>query len=182
MRLRAQRVGGAALVAWTTAWSGLTLAALVVGVMFLQDRYTVTGPQAAGSVAVMLGGFLLLSGVPALLAGGAAQGRGHEVRPAAGAAHLAFQALPGTAVLLVWALAVSALDTGGYHDIRRTRLQAADTVAPTIGQAWQQYVRAVPGGTVRPVVVVGAQSGGIRAAVLRAVVADVCYHWGSQMG
>jgi hypothetical protein len=74
MRLRARRVGGAALVAWTTAWSGLTLAALVVGVMFLQDRYTVTGPQAAGSVAVMLGGFLLLSGVPALLAGGLRKG------------------------------------------------------------------------------------------------------------
>jgi hypothetical protein len=34
--------------------------------------------------------------------------------------------------------------------------------------------RAVPGGTVRPVVVVGAQGGGIRAAVLGAVVVDVC--------
>jgi hypothetical protein len=179
---RAQRVGGAALVAWTTAWGVLTLAALVVGVMFLQDRYAVTGPQAGGSVAVVLGGFLLLSGVLALLAGGLRKGAVTKFALAPTLRTLRFKRFPVLLFLLVWALAVSALDTGGYHDIRRTQLQAADTVAPTIGQAWQQYVRAVPGGTVRPVVVVGAQGGGIRAAVWTALVMECLFGPGPVAG
>jgi hypothetical protein len=95
--------------------------------------------------------------------------------------------------LLAWALVVSVLDSGGYHDIRRAQAQPAPAPAPTIGQAWQRYIDAGPPGKGRPVVLVGAQGGGIRAAVWTALVmecifgpgpvvgsGDVCVHGGAE--
>ena len=179
---RARRVGGAPLAAWTTAWFWFTVLSLAGGLWILQDAYAVPGAQAGGSVAVLLGGFTLLIGVLALAAAGVRRGPITRYALAPALRVLRFRRFPVLLFLLIWAVGVSALDSGGYHDIRRSQVRPATAVAPTIGQAWQQYVQAVPRGAPQPVVLVGAQGGGIRAAVWTALVMECIFGPGPVTG
>jgi hypothetical protein len=178
---RSQRVG-VDVKPWKSAWFPLTLLALAAGGLLLVYDNAISGPQAAGSVAVLLGGFLVFIGVLALLAEAARRGpiTGYALAPALRA--LRFRRFPVVLFLVVWAFAVSALDAGGYHDIRRIPAAAGTAVAPTIGQAWQQYVQSGPQGAARPVVLVGAQGGGIRAAVWTALVMECIFGPGPVAG
>jgi hypothetical protein len=171
---RSQRVG-VDVKPWKSAWFPLTLITLAAGGWLLWYGNAISGPQRAGSVAVLLGGFLVFTGVLAMLAEAARRGpiTGYALAPALRA--LRFRRFPVVVFLVVWAAAVSALDVGGYHDIRRIPAAPGTSVAPTIGQAWQQYVQSSSQGGARPVVLVGAQGGGIRAAVWTALVMECIF-------
>ena len=160
---------------WTRAWVPLSVVALVAGVWLHQDANAVDGAQAGGSVAVLLGGFLLLTGVLATSAWAVRQGPITEYALAPALRVLRFKRFPMLLFLLAWALVVSVLDAGGYHDVRRATVNPAPEPAPTIGQAWWQYVDADPGRAAQPVVLVGAQGGGIRAAVWTALVMECIF-------
>jgi hypothetical protein len=179
---RARKHGGVLTRAWTGAWVPLTVAALLAGWLLQRDGKAVTRAQAGGSVAVLLGGFLLFTGVLAALAWGVRRGPITRYALAPALRFLRFKRFPVLLFLLAWALVVSVLDSGGYHDIRRAEAQPAPASAPTIGQAWQRYIDAGPPGEGRPVVIVGAQGGGIRAAVWTALVMECIFGPGPVVG
>ena len=179
---RAQKDGGVLGRAWIGAWVPLTVAALVAGWLLQWGGEAVTRAQAGGSVAVLLGGFLLLTGVLAALAWGVRRGPITQYALAPALRFLRFKRFPVLLFLLAWALVVSVLDSGGYHDIRRAEARPAPAPAPTIGQAWQRYLDAGPPGKGRPVVIVGAQGGGIRAAVWTALVMECIFGPGPVVG
>jgi hypothetical protein len=179
---RVPKEGGLHLRAWTAAWVPLTLGALLAGRLLLGGGNAVSGAQAAGSVAVLFVGFLLVAGVLAALAWGVRRGPITQYALAPALRFLRFKRFPVLLFLLAWALVVSVLDSGGYHDIRRAEVQPAPAPAPTIGQAWQRYVEAGPPGRDRPVVMVGAQGGGIRAAVWTALVMECIFGPGPVVG
>jgi hypothetical protein len=178
---RSRRVG-ADVKPLKSAWFPLSILALIAAGWLLVYDNAIRGPQAAGSVAVLLGGFLLFTGVLAMLAEAARRGPITEYALAPALRALRFRRFPVVLFLVVWAFAVSALDAGGYHDIRRIPAAPGTSVAPTIGQAWQQYVQSGPQGGVRPVVLVGAQGGGIRAAVWTALVMECIFGPGPVAG
>jgi hypothetical protein len=71
----------------------------------------------------------------------------------------------------IWIVAVSVLDRGGYHDIRRDGGGDRAQRTPTIGAVWEQWVTAQPGpASAHPLVFVAAQGGGIRSALWTALV------------
>ena len=134
-------------------------------------------------MAVLLGGFLLLTGVLALLAGAVRRGPITRIRAGAGAAvSCASGASP--CCCSCW--------SGPWWSRRSTaaatttsavaQAAPATCVAPTIGQAWQQYIDAGRRGRARPVVLVGAQGGGIRAAVWTALVMECIFGPGPVAG
>src|SRR5262249_17956414 len=89
---------------------------------------------------------------------------------------LRLQRFPVVVFIVAWVLVVSTIDRGGYHDIRRgpaTGLAAP----PTLGAAWNQWVRAngTGGSGVPPGVMVAAQGGGLRAAVWTALVMECLF-------
>jgi hypothetical protein len=172
---RAGEAAGRLAGIWTRAWLPLSALALVAGVRLHLARYAVDGAQDAGSVAVLLGGFLLLSGLLAASAWAVRQGPITQYALAPALRVLRFKRFPVLLFLLAWALVVSVLDAGGYHDIRRAQAREAPEPTPTIGQAWQRYVDAGPAGAAQPVVMVGAQGGGIRAAVWTALVMECIF-------
>ncbi|MFC0626353.1 hypothetical protein [Kribbella deserti] len=174
---------------WTSLWGICTFIAFVAGLFLLHEYVGIHMAEKAGTVAILLGGFSLVIGVIGLLA---TQTRKSSVSryalaPALRAAR--FKRFPVAAFFLAWILLVSALDPGGYHDIRR--MPAQQTMAtPTLSDAWQGFLNShKSSGAAQPVVMVGAQGGGIRAAVWTALVmeclfgpgpvadaADVCAH------
>jgi hypothetical protein len=179
---RSRRVSEAPLRLRATAWPWLTLLALAAGVWLLPDAHAVTVAEDWGSVAVVLGGFTLLAGVLALLASAVRRGPITRYALAPALRVLRFRRFPVVLFLLAWTIGVSAIDSGGYHDIRRREVRPTAAIAPTIGQAWQQYVEAGPQRVARPVVLVGAQGGGIRAAVWTALVMECIFGPGPVAG
>jgi hypothetical protein len=159
---------------WVAPWFLLTVAMAGVALWLQGDRNAATGSQSAGTVSVVLGAFVVVTGVFALLAAAARRGplRWYALVPVLRG--LRFTRFPVLLFLVVWVVAVSALDGGGYHDIRRIP-RSTTAPAPTIGQAWQQYLQTAPPGKVRPVVFVAAQGGGIRAAVWTALVMECLF-------
>jgi hypothetical protein len=155
-------------------WLLCTGGALLAGLWLIPDVNAVSGAQAAGSVAVVLGGFTLFIGIFGLLAAAVRRGPITRFALAPALQSLRFSRFPVLLFLLVWAFIVSTVDSGGFHDIRRSD-RGVTTMAPTLGEAWQQYVRAAPPGGVRPVVFVGSQGGGIRAAVWTALVMECVF-------
>jgi hypothetical protein len=81
---------------------------------------------------------------------------------------------PVLALLLVWALAVALIDPGGFHDARRTADGPAGP-APSLEQAYRTWLAAGPDSGARPLVMVAAQGGGIRAAVWTALVMECVF-------
>jgi hypothetical protein len=179
---RSRRVGDAPRRLGATAWPWLTLLALAAGIWLLPSAHAVTVAEDWGSVAVVLGGFTLLVGVLALLASAVRRGPITRYALAPALRVLRFRRFPVVLFLLAWAIGVSAIDSGGYHDIRRREVRPTAAIAPTIGQAWQQYVEAGPQRVARPVVLVGAQGGGIRAAVWTALVMECIFGPGPVAG
>jgi hypothetical protein len=163
---------------WWCLWFAV---ALVGGVLMLADSRAVTWAEAAGSVAVVLGGFTVAAGVLAVLAVGARSGPITRYALAPALRTLRLRRFPVLLFLLLWALVVSALDGGGYHDVRRHRAGGL-SVTPTLAQAWQQYVGSASGPNARPVVLVAAQGGGIRAAVWTALVMECLFGPGPVAG
>jgi hypothetical protein len=157
-----------------TPWVWCMVAALLMGIVALVDGAAIIWPSAAGTVAVLLSGFTVLLGALALSTGAIRRGPLTRYRLVPALRALRFSRFPVLPFLAAWAVVVSTLDSGGYHDIRRHDRPSAGT-APTIAQVWQQYLRAGTPGQPRPVVMVAAHGGGIRAAVWTALVMECVF-------
>lgn len=164
-----------------SAWAWSTLACVVVGGALLSDDLMVTAPQALGAVAVLLGGFTVLVGGFGVLASAIRQGPMSRYALAPALRLLRFRRFPVVLFLVAWALGVSALDRGGYHDIRRDAGRP-DDIAPTIAQAWQEFAASAPTTSARPVVLIAAEGGGVRAAVWTALVMECLFGPGPVAG
>jgi len=130
----------------------------------------------------MFGGFSLVIGALALSASGLRRGAmtRYALAPVLRLARL--RRFPVVPFLLAWALVASTLDGGGYHDIRRLDADPGLPQAPTIAKALNDFVGAQPSGAARPVVLVGASGGGIRAAVWTALVMECLFGPGPVQG
>jgi len=160
---------------WTSLWFLFTVAAFAGGFYLFQDEHAVTGAIRTGSMALLLGGFTLVLGLIGLV--GSASRRGsfsrYQLSPALRVMNVS--RFPMLTFVVAWALIVSVLDPGGFHDIRRLDGRTAQT-APTLYDAWQAFAKSAPAtGTARPVVIVSAQGGGIRAAVWTALVMECLF-------
>lgn len=164
-----------------SAWAWATLACLIVGGALWKKDLMVTVPQTIGALAVLLGGFTLLVGGFGALASAIRQGPMSRYALAPALRVLRFRRFPVVLFLVAWALGVSALDRGGYHDIRRDTGRP-DDIAPTIAQAWQRFAASAPTTGARPVVLVAAEGGGIRAAVWTAMVMECLFGPGPVAG
>ncbi|WP_214402271.1 hypothetical protein [Pseudonocardia lacus] len=80
--------------------------------------------------------------------------------------------LPVIALLLGWGLVVAQLDAGGFHDVRRDRAEARPV--PNLADAYADW-RGGEAGGARPLVIVAAQGGGIRAATWTALVMECLF-------
>ena len=164
-------------------WFWTTLAAFAVLAALWFDQVAVTGAQKAGTVAVVLTGFALLTGLTGLIAG-LVRTRANRFALPPALRVVGLRRFPALAFLIAWVLVVSILDDGGFHDVRRDNSSATASgpasLPPTIGAAWEQWVAAASqtqtgAGRARPVVLVAAQGGGIRAAVWTALVMECLF-------
>ncbi|WP_328992693.1 hypothetical protein OG394_00480 [Kribbella sp. NBC_01245] len=168
---------------WSSLWGVCTFVAFAAGFFLLNSYIGIHVSEKAGTVAILLGGFSLMIGVIGLLATQTRKSKvsQYALAPALRAAR--FKRFPVLAFFVVWILVVSALDPGGYHDIRR--MPAQQTMAtPTLSDAWQGFLNSHKSttGSAQPVVMVGAQGGGIRAAVWTALVMECLFGPGPVSG
>ncbi|HEX2298006.1 MAG TPA: hypothetical protein VHH34_05725, partial [Pseudonocardiaceae bacterium] len=79
---------------------------------------------------------------------------------------------------LIWMLLVATLDPGGFHNIRTVPARQYGP-PPTLEQAYRSWLAAgaesTPPGAARPLVLVSAQGGGIRAAVWTTLVLECVF-------
>lgn len=158
-----------------SAWFWASGVALVAAAALSVDPWAVGLAESGGTLAIVFGGFTLVIGALALAASGVRRGAltRYALPPALRLAR--FRRFPVVPFLLAWALVVSTLDGGGYHDIRRVEAAPAVAQAPTIAKALNDFVAAQPSAAARPVVLVGASGGGIRAAVWTALVMECLF-------
>jgi hypothetical protein len=128
-------------------------------------------PVLLGPVAVALLFFALV-----LVVGNELQRRAELTAPVAGLRVFGARRNPVLALLLVWFVVGSLLDTVGPHAVRVTRLDAAAT-RPSLQQAFSAWTRAncafgKVAGADLPMVFVAAQGGGVRAAYWTAGVLE----------
>jgi len=165
-----------------SAWFWSSGAALVGAAALSIDPWAVALAEDGGTVATVFGGFTLVIGALVLAASGLRGGAmtRYALPPALRLAR--FRRFPVLPLLLAWALVASTLDGGGYHDIRRTAADPGLAQAPTIAAALNEFVAAQPSAAARPVVLVGASGGGIRAAVWTALVMECLFGPGPVQG
>ena len=158
-----------------SAWFWASGVALVAAAALSVDPWAVWLAESGGTLAIVFGGFTLVIGALALAASGVRRGAmtRYALPPALRLAR--FRRFPVVPFLLAWALMVSTLDGGGYHDIRRVEAAPGAAQAPTIAKALNDFVAAQPSAAARPVVLVGASGGGIRAAVWTALVMECLF-------
>jgi hypothetical protein len=157
-----------------TGWPYLTVAALLLGMATMAPGLQITLPARGGSVAVMLTFVALLVGVTGWIVGGVRSGplRRYCLVPAVRS--VGFRRFPVLLFILVWFVALSVIDQGGYHDIRR--IPAANPgPPPTLEQAFRSWQQVAPARPARPLVIVAAQGGGMRAAVWTALVMECVF-------
>lgn len=168
---------------WSSLWGFCTFVAFVAGLFLLNSYIGIHVSERAGTVAILLLGFSLVIGVIGLLATQTRKSTvsRYALAPALRAAR--FNRFPVFAFFVVWILVVSALDPGGYHDIRRMPAQQP-MATPTLSDAWQGFLNSHKSttGSAQPVVMVGAQGGGIRAAVWTALVMECLFGPGPVSG
>ncbi len=163
-----------------TRWMWVTLASVATLILLatLVPALEVTLPTSLGTVAVLMLG---LAGGAGVLTAAVAASRQRPVRrlrlvPAVRV--LGLQRLPVVTLVVIWAALVAVLDRGGFHDIR-TLPAAAPGPPPTLEQAYRAWLDAgadkTPQGAARPLVLVAAQGGGIRAAVWTALVMECVF-------
>lgn len=159
-------------------WGTLGLAAAITSLATLVPPWSVTLPTTLGTVAVLMLG----------LAGGAAgytaaakairrrTARGLRLVPALRI--LGLTRFPVITFGLIWMVLVWTFDPGGFHNIR-TIPAAQPGPPPTLEQAYRSWLAAgsspVPPGAARPLVLVAAQGGGIRAAVWTTLVMECVF-------
>ena len=179
---RAKNVVGDPLPLRRSAWFWASGAALLGAAALSIDSLAVALAEGGGTVAIMFGGFTLVIGALALSASGLRRGAmtRYALAPVLRLARL--RRFPVVPFLLAWALVASTLDGGGYHDIRRLDADPGLPQAPTIAKALNDFVAAQPSGAARPVVLVGASGGGIRAAVWTALVMECLFGPGPVQG
>lgn len=158
-----------------SAWPWASGAALLGALALTVDPWAVGLAEGGGTVAIVFGGFTLLIGALAAAAWGLRRGPVDHFALAPSLRLARFRRFPVVPFLLAWALAVSTLDGGGFHDIRRVEVAPGVAQAPTIAKALNDFVAAQPSGAARPVVLVGASGGGIRAAVWTALVMECIF-------
>lgn len=156
-----------------TGWTPLTLAALGLAVASMLPQLQVTLPAHGGSVAVMLTFVVLLVGTTGWLTARARRGRVTRFRLVPAVRAVGYQRFPVVVFVVAWFVAVSVIDQGGYHDIRR--VAGPGVAPPTLEQAFRTWQQADPGARARPLVIVAAQGGGIRAAVWTALVMECLF-------
>ena len=105
---------------------------------------------------------------------------------------LGLRRFPAIAFVLVWALLVAIIYPSSFHDARPGDAAAPPGPPPSLEKAYDTWLAAAPKGSARPLVLVAAEGGGIRAAVWTALVMEcifgpgpvkddsqVCTHQGS---
>ena len=172
---RANHVIGAPLPWHKSIWFWASSAAFVGALALMVDSWAVGLAEGAGTVAVVFGGFTLVIGALEVVASGVRGGAMARYALAPALRLSRFRRFPVVPFLLAWALVASTLDGGGYHDIRRVEAAPGLAQAPTIAKALNDFVAAQPSGAARPVVLVGASGGGIRAAVWTALVMECIF-------
>ena len=171
---------GAALVSLPritrrTGWRAITVVALGLGVATMVPSMQITMPAHGGSVAVVLAFVALLVGGTGLLVGSVRGRPFHRYWLVPSVRAVGFSRFPVLIFLLVWFVALSVIDKGGYHDIRRIPAAGGGHPAPTLEQAFRSWQQVDTASTARPLVIVAAQGGGIRAAVWTALVMECVF-------
>jgi hypothetical protein len=175
-------VAGAVLVSLQgitqrTGWRAITAVALVLGAATMVPGWQITLPACGGSIAVVLISVTLLVGIIGWLVGGVRRGPVGSYRLVPAVRALGFRRFPVVLFVLMWLVAVSVIDRGGYHDIRRFETGNA-TPPQTLEQAFGSWRRAgAPSAPrqARPLVIVATQGGGMRAAVWTALVMECLF-------
>lgn len=159
-------------------WGALGLAATITSLATLVPRWAVTLPTELGTVAVLMLG--VAAGAAAYTAAAQAMRRrtARGLRLAPALRILGLTRFPVITFGVIWMLLVWALDPGGFHNIRT--VPAAQPDPPlTLEQAYRSWLAAgsdsVPPGAARPLVLVAAQGGGIRAAVWTTLVMECVF-------
>jgi hypothetical protein len=142
-------------------------------------RFALVYPMGAGSVAVLLIALSAGAGGCALVIV-AVRRLTLEVRLPPALRIVGLRRFPVVAILATWALIVSLLDDGGFHDVRRLAPTASALPAPppSLEEAYDSWLAAEPIDQrydARPLVLVAAQGGGIRAAIWTALVMECIF-------
>jgi hypothetical protein len=157
------------------AWSVLSAASVLILLLtFLVDATAVDVPFAVGSVALVMIGVSAAAGLVVAVAMlvrriGLVD---YQLPGIFRLMHL--QRFPVIVFVVAWALVVAEIDPGGFHDVRRKEM-VSSTPPPTLAQAYQAWWMARPEPGPRPLVIVAAQGGGIRAAVWTALVMECVF-------
>jgi hypothetical protein len=176
------RVWGIAakVVRWWWVW--LTVFATLALWITLWRWAGVTGSMLVGSVAVVMAAVAAGVGVVSLLVVCVRMSRFTWSRLPDALRVLNLKRFPAIAFVLVWALLVAVIDNGGFHDVRRDKLPVPLGPAPSLEQAYDAWLAAgpAPTGTTgaaapRPLVLVAAAGGGMRAAVWTALVMECVF-------
>jgi hypothetical protein len=180
-------VGALALIAWVVAYWSRRLCWLWVSYRRACIVFTTAATafvlwrvfanpwrtaEAAGTVGLLTAFLVVLSFSLYWLAR-----RAERVRPLALFAVLRLQRTPVVALLLLWLIVAGALErTGAYYDARRIedaseRARALQAEAPSVAEAFRRWqARSTARGRARPLLLVAAAGGGIRAAYWTGIV------------
>jgi hypothetical protein len=171
---------------WRNWWVLAVLAVLALWSTFVVDwitkgsaRLALRYPMGTGSVAVLLVALCAGAGGCALVIV-AVRRTTTEVRLPPALRIVGLRRFPVVAILASWALVVSLLDSGGFHDVRRLTPVTSEpfTQPPSLEEAYDSWLAADPSGqrgAARPLVLVAAQGGGIRAAIWTAMVMECVF-------
>lgn len=171
------------------SWRLLTAVAALVSLATLVPAWAVPLPTQLGTVAVLMLGVAGVAGALATAVARVRRGPAHRYRLLPAVRVLGLARLPVVTLVVVWAVLVTVLDQGGFHDIR-TLPAATPGPPPTLEQEYRAWLAAGaatdqttdpagpatgPPATARPLVLVAAQGGGIRAAVWTALVMECVF-------
>jgi hypothetical protein len=159
---------------WVWVAGSLLAFAALWGSFVLGEEASLAVPFALGSVAVIMTGVAAAAGAVGGLAMAARGNWTLRRKLPAIFRLLRLQRFPVIAFVLVWTLLVALIDQGGFHDLRRTAAPGTGP-APSLGHAYRIWLGDRPDQYTRPMVIVAAQGGGIRAAVWTALVMECVF-------
>lgn len=158
-------------------WVWLMATGVAFGLLLATCVWPVRWPEWLGSVAVLLLSVAVISGLLGLVVVIARRLAQRQRRLVPVFWVLGLKRFPAVAFVVVWVILIQILPAGGFHEIEVSgSTQSAGVSSPTLEQAYASWFAAsAKRGSVRPMVLVGAQGGGIRAAVWTALVMECVF-------